>query len=295
MPIFSKTNVAVSAANAVLNGTKPAISLIVEGKEIGILMLSKATEEIDGVKYPLVACACGQVQCFAPTQAFQGRPAKEKFNAKCSSCGLRLPGSCRELLVEASAKNIHALKVRICPKTARPMIYVCAASPGKYILRCSFANCECTPIPLQEVMCAENEVTLLPDEFLSYLASRGFSQCLKVSTKGKKTLDDFMEATKNVSFFPAAMDEINEPTPKAIKKKAPKKVSEKKVSVKEISKKNSAAAKKPVPPKKKNQFIDDEAEEASVDSEDDELDEKNLSGMERILADEDKDEDSEDD
>jgi len=115
-----------------------------------------------------------------------------------------------------------------------------AASPGVYVLRCSFSPCECTPIPIQEMFCKESDVTLLDDDMLDYFAGRGFSQCLKVEKKACKTLPEFFEAVKNVCFFPPALNEIKEKKPKK-PAAAPKKM-----TVKEASKKNSAAKKKQV-------------------------------------------------
>ena len=276
MPVFSKVAQADNAGfnRGGVSTTQAAQHVLVSGKELAFQFMGQEHIQVGDVSTPVIACLCGQACNFRATQ--QGARTKEAFMVRCTTCQFRLPGSALELLTQAMERNLMAFKIRFCPISSRPMIYVTSFSAGQFIVKCSYERCGCTAVPLAELLAPMSDVTILTDECLQYLSHRGHSVMLQIKGSDRCDLETFEEALKNVTFFgPStkakkgkketdAEDEDEEEKPKKkIIKKVPTKTALKKLT--------TVKKAKPAVPKKKTvvsrEYIEEEAEEASGSSE----------------------------
>ena len=279
MPVFSKvafTDNANGFGRGGASTTQAAQHVLVGGKEVAFQFMGQDHVQIGDVSTPVIACLCGKPCNFRATQ--QGTRTKEAFMVRCTLCQFRLPGSALELLTQAMERNLMAFKIRFCPISSRPMIYVTSFSAGQFIAKCSYERCGCTAVPVAELLAPSSDVTILSDDTLQYLSTRGHSVMLQIKGADRCDVEAFEEALKNVTFFGPApkskkvtkkaveSDEEEEEEEKP-KKKAVKKVAAK-ASVKRQTMKKPAA--KPAQPKKKTvsrEFIEEEAEEVSASEE----------------------------
>jgi hypothetical protein len=260
----------------------PAGTFLVEDREIAFVLINpdpKTFITMMDSTFPQMCCACTKECNLQPVNNTNGAfRSREKLMRNCGICNLRLPGSAASYFLDAAKGGYTCFKLRFCPISARPMVYVTMQSGGLPVVRCGYQPCQCLPIPLPEILAPPSTVTVLPDKLLKYLSERGLSTALSTPPASRASLEMFEDACGDIVLFrpieecavPKLAKKVVVPKKvepvKAAKKSAPP--AKKGVSVKTVTKAKSAAKKsasKKKAIKAAKVFIDDEAEEGSED------------------------------
>ena len=241
MPRFASNSVNEIASKSSTRsefGTRTANPITVGGAHIAEIILNNETVNLRDSKdndtekeFPCMACLCGEPLEFRLTQAFGGRVSREHFT------------SCAPALLEAIAKNRTAWKIFICPKSGKPMSYVSDPTAGFWVAKCSYAGCECMPIPIADILVDPSTVTVLSDGFVNWIRDNGFTKLTKPTAEQHRDLMTYEEAVRSAGFFPATHSIIRDESKPSLAS-AKKGDKPRTAAIKEVSVKNATMAKK---------------------------------------------------